>query len=794
MHRGLALPQETAAAHRLPGIARADKSRMILTIDNLDGVGVRDYSGFVDGEHLPKIARKYNQPAEMQAWLAGANDLPAPMLGARVELRRRDGAALFTGYLSQAPQWELLGAGEAGPISRLLLNAVGEEYVLDRQVLPARAPIVGRCGGDILKALTSELASGVFDMTAVASMEMLSPFSVDPESSWSKHAAQLGVLCRAAYRIHDRKLIFKPVGSQNVAVSESDDAMLTLQQPHGVVNDITILGDSEPQRYVKDYFQGNGASYWFTLSQSPYAGASGTLLVEDYMGALAPQVWNVVDPAQSILPAGGSLAVSGGTGVDGQTYVAMAENLELAGAVVLQHGEFSFTAPSRGIAGGLYSGGVSAATCLAGFSITQNGNNSTIQALVNGVATGPAVTTTNGHRYVLVTRLYCVEPFRTSQLFHSGLHPSGAGVGGTTIAADLNVVMELREIDPSNPASMLAAPTVLFDGRITNAPAFATYAVVDAVDLHCTLGYTQIDRTAAAEVRVTPNGSTVSSSKIIGEKIDGAACEITTGGSPEVVFYSYSMPANGDAIVVRYRGGGTSEGRVQSTGSIAGLACAGDTGVRGAVVRLELPPARSSDECRGAATTLLEDTTATAWSGQYQCWSDSLQGVQDVWPGDAIEIALPQSSQVTAIVREVKIQFLGMGEQCSQYTIEFSNDAAQQLGFALGTTKRKPALSYSTEIAGASVPCLPSAEITSIQYASVVIDAGMAPVAGGGFEVRLKDEGWGANVDRNLLGRFTTETFTVIKMATSQDYFLRMFDGSMPPNYSRFATLLHADY
>jgi hypothetical protein len=793
MHWGAALPQETTAAGRLPEITRADKSRMILTIDNLDNAGPRDYSSFLDGEHLPRIVRKYNQAPGMQVWLTGANDLTAPTLGARVELRRRDGSAVFTGYLSQAPQRELLGAGQAGPISRLLLNAVGEEYVLDRVVLPARAPIVGRCGGDILQALTSESAPGVFDTSGVQPMEMLAPFSVDPELNWSKHAAQLGTLCRAAYLIHDSKLIFKPVGSQSFAITESFDAILTLQQPHGVVNDITVLGDSEPQRYVKDYFQGNGSSYWFTLSQSPYSGASGTLLVEDYTETLAAQAWNVVDPAQAFLPAGGYLAVSGGTGTDGQTYVAMAQNIELAGAVVLQHGEISFTAPSRGVVGGLYAGNVGAAGCLAGFSITQNGNGSTIQALVNGAATGPVVATTKGHRYVLVTRFYCVEPFRTEQLFHSASHSSGSGSGGATIAADLNVVMELRGINPSNPATMLGAPTVLFDGQIKNAPAFATYAVIDAVDLHCTLGYTKIERTAAAEVRVTPSGSTVSSSKIIGEKIDGAACTLTT--SPEVVFYSYGMPGNNDVIVVSYRGGGQAEGRAQNSGSIAALARAQDTGMRSAVVKLKLPLARSSDECRRAAATLLEDTTATAWSGQYQCWNDSLPGAQDIWPGDVMAIALPsQSLQVTATVREVKIQFVSMGEECSQYTIEFANDAAQQLSFSLGATTRKPALSYSTEIAGTSVPCLPGAEITSVQYGSVVIDTGMAPIAGGGFEVRLKDEGWGANVDRNLLGRFTTETFTAPKLATSQDYFLRMFDGSTPPNYSRFAILLHVDY
>ena len=82
----------------------------------------------------------------------------------------------------------------------------------------------------------------------------------------------------------------------------------------------------------------------------------------------------------------------------------------------------------------------------------------------------------------------------------------------------------------------------------------------------------------------------------------------------------------------------------------------------------------------------------------------------------------------------------------------------EQLSFSVGAAADKTAVSYSTEIVNTTVPCLPDAAITSVQNGSIAIDAGMAPLAGGGFEVRLKDEGWGANVDRNLLGRFTTET------------------------------------
>ncbi len=774
---------------------------MNLTIDNLSGSGPVDYSSFLDAARLPKITRRLNRPAEMQAWLtAGQDGFTVPKLGAKVALRKQDGSALFAGYLSQAPQQEPLGWGEDGLLSRWLLQAVGEEYALDRQVLAARAPIVGASGDTVLKALAAELAPGL-NVDGVQAMEMLAPFSVNPELSWSQHAAELGLLCRAAYRIHDGKLVFAPAGWQTLQLGEQtpgfDEAALSLEQPHDIVNDVTLLGEQEPQRYVKDYFQGDGLTYSFFLAQSPFANSTGTLLLEDYTGQLAAQAWSLVDPAHAIQSGAGSLAVNGGTGVDGQTTLAMAQKLELGGTVMLQHGEVSFQALGQGIIGGLYAGSISAAACLAGFSISSNGSATVIQALVNGSLVGSAITTVSGHRYVLITRFYCSEPFRTQQLFHSGLHPGGSGAGGATIAADLNVVMELRDVDPNYAGSLVAAPTVLFDGVIANAPAFASYALVNSASLHCNVGYTKIERSAPAEVRVTPSGSTTSNSKIVGEKIDGAACEIFSGSTPEAVFYSYGLPGLGDLVRVSYRDAGQAQERAQNQASVAALAKPGDSGLRSAVLRLHSPLARTTDECQSAAATLLEDTAATPCAGQYQCWSDWLQQVNpaDVWPGDAVQIALPSRSlQAQATVREVKIELVSPENDCSRYAISFANDAAQSLSFSLQASKQKPAISYAVKLPGPWLACLPHAEVTAVQSDTVLIDAGMAPVAGGGFEVRLQDAGWGADVDRNLIGRFTSEIFTVPKPAKPQSYFLRMYDGSTPPKYSRFATLLHVNY
>ncbi len=60
-------------------------------------------------------------------------------------------------------------------------------------------------------------------------------------------------------------------------------------------------------------------------------------------------------------------------------------------------------------------------------------------------------------------------------------------------------------------------------------------------------------------------------------------------------------------------------------------------------------------------------------------------------------------------------------------------------------------------------------------------------------EVRWSDSGWGPYNDENLVGRFTTQVFTVPRLTKVQNYFLRQFDASNPPKYSRHSAALHID-
>src|SRR5271168_767920 len=58
------------------------------------------------------------------------------------------------------------------------------------------------------------------------------------------------------------------------------------------------------------------------------------------------------------------------------------------------------------------------------------------------------------------------------------------------------------------------------------------------------------------------------------------------------------------------------------------------------------------------------------------------------------------------------------------------------------------------------------------------------------IEVRENDYGWGQANDRNLLGRFSSQTFNLARLAQTQNYFLRLYDGSSPPRYSRYSAAL----
>jgi hypothetical protein len=778
---------------------------MNLTIDNLQGQGPLEYTGGLDGTKPPVVGRKLNQMAELQfSLVANLPGFVVPATGARVILARADGSFVFTGYVTGAPQYEYLGWGEQAPVYRYNVVAQSDEVLLNQKALPNRAPFVERSAGSALRQLAQGLLPGWFNTAAVQNVDTLATYAVNPQESFSFHAAEIAVAARASFRAMNGALILAPVGATAYALNESDTnvspAGLWLNSPNLLANELTMIGQDEPQAYVRDYFAGDGESLKYYLSQEPFAQARPALIDEEYVGpGLDPTTWVVNDPSSAVSVVAQTLQIAGGTGVDAQTTVSFIEQVELGGALEFQHGDVSFAAASQGVLGGLYAGAISVAGCLAGFRITPSGAGSNIQALISGSLTGPGIATTPGHQYFFTTYLYSMDVYRSGETYHSSLHPAGSGWGGAAVAADVRFVLEVQDIDPSDPATLVAPATVLYDDVIENAPGFCTYALVDAASMECSIAYTYIAHISLAEVRTAlPSASYVT--QLVGALSDGAACEITS--DPSLDFYPQYVPALNQLIVASYRGSGRAVAQVQNVASVALLQNGADDGTRGSVRVAKTPGARTDVDCENAALAILDDTVGVAWSGSYETWSDFLPGAAgDIFPGDAIVVNVPsRGAAFTAIVREIEIQIADPADDRGFYTIGFANDLAAPLAIEYGTSatviavQDMPPLLGTTQVGAYYQADLTEAQITAVTSTTVQVDAGVTPGSGFGIEVRENDYGWGQANDRNLLGRFSTQTFNLARLAETQDYFLRLYDGSSPPKYSRYSAALHVDY
>jgi hypothetical protein len=732
---------------------------MKLTIDNLDGRGPQDYTGFIDSERTPCLVRRLNKPAELQvSLLAIGPDFVVPAHRARVMVGRANGQDVFTGYVTAVPTYVFLGYGHGNPTYRYDLVASSDEVVLDRKTIRRRFPFVGRSAGNALRQLTQDLMPGTFDTAQVQDLDTLPFYICDPQKTWTQQAAEIALCARGRYRAIDGQLIFEPVGGTVYALNEADPAFspdgLKLIPADKLVNDVTVIGLMEPQAHVKDYFVGDGYTLKFYLSQTPFMGSNKVLLDEEY-AILDPTHWTATDPRSAISVSGGKLVVAGGTGNDGETSLVFSDKVELGGTIILQHGDATFDSASGGVIGGLYTSSVAIGSCLAGFNVTPSGGQSQIQAILNGSLTGPVMNTQGGHRYVFTTRILSTEVYRQQQVYHSSTHPAGSERGGAPVAADVRIVLEVHEIDPANPATMVAASTVLYDGIVANAPGLCTYALINAKDLHCQLTFTRITRAANAEVRSALPGNNFRT-RLTGSLAEGAECKIST--EPSLTFYPQTLPAPNELINVHYRGSGRALARVTNTASISATVGFGDDGIRAVVNNVTLPSPRTAADCEQAALAILDDANVCALAGTYETWSDFLPaGAADIFPGDALDVNVPsQRAEFRGIIRQVDVQFEDLDGEHSRYKMTFASDAADPLAMELSAGLVSVALDLiavpEESIGSEFLPDLTGAEITQTTSTSVTIDAGIDPTSGYGVEVRWSDTGFGPANDRNLVG------------------------------------------
>jgi hypothetical protein len=124
-----------------------------------------------------------------------------------------------------------------------------------------------------------------------------------------------------------------------------------------------------------------------------------------------------------------------------------------------------------------------------------------------------------------------------------------------------------------------------------------------------------------------------------------------------------------------------------------------------------------------------------------------------------------------------------------EYAIQFANDWAGDL--AIKTSSTVPADAWlPVAIAPAWLDNLTGLAVTTLNGTTVAIDTGVTPPTGGGFEIRLRDFTFMQGEDPGLVVRATLPNITWARETANDRFFIRMYDGSTPPNYSEFSTAL----
>ncbi len=765
---------------------------MLLTIDNFDGMGPVDYSQHLSGRQSLSIERKLNTIALCSFVLSGCDEgFPVPSRNGRVTVADDVGTLLFTGYMLTEPRLEYVGDDLGGAVHEAVVSASSDEVLLNRQGVPQGVATSGQFVTEALQALTSRVGPWALSVTPGLEDVSVSHFLLEPGPSWSLNAGKLLTAACASYKAIDDVISVTPMGAVVHALDEADGSLqvsgLSASRVKAPANDIVVCGECEPTAYVTEVFRGDGSTSEFQLTRLPFfpAGSRTKPLKDEFQeAALNSLLWTRTDPTAAIGLSGTGLKVTGGTGADGETTLASIDKIELGGLVVAEVCGVEIQTAGEGILGGLYAGEFSSIGCFLGFRITPGAGGPLVTPVVEGAPAGISVTLQNSHKYTCRARVYCREAQRVLQTFRYMTGEGPTSMGGDAAPYPAHVTMELQDVT----LGANGAVTVLYDAAIPFAPSACHFVPVSSSSLAATMQSAAIRQLGSTCVTTQLSGG-VPVTRRIGDATEGAECQVSQAG--RVHFYPSSVPATGVLVAVTYRIPGRSVSRLSNQDSIdqdTNAHVQGRSTWAGTVLS---PACRSSQDCENAAAALLASSCDrnAAWAGTYTVCNP--QG-GDIWPGDLLDVS-SDSSQVNAqlLVRTVQLEIAGSSPSVQKYTVQFSNDWAEPL--AIKTTSTVPADAWIPSqpvLPGDTLANLPALSIGSISGTAIAIEAGATTPSGGGFEVRRRDWAFRPGNDADLVLRSPVANFSIPRESAGEAYYVRMYDGSTPPRYSRFSSAL----
>ena len=330
-------------------------------------------------------------------------------------------------------------------------------------------------------------------------------------------------------------------------------------------------------------------------------------------------------------------------------------------------------------------------------------------------------------------------------------------------------------------------PVTLYEGAIASLPGSCMVVAASSINLIGTMRAMHLTNLGSGWVVSTPP-SGGSYSRRVGTTAEAGECNLERTG--KVVFYLGFAPQVGEQIAVSYRTVGRAVGRSVNAASQQALAQAGMLAVATWIGSVTEPPARSSADCRNTALVIEQAAAGVSalWSGSYKGTRSSF--ATDVWPGDALLLNAPSTDlNAQVVVRTVKVSYSASYPDLVEYAITFANDWAADL--AIKTSAMVPADAWlPAPIAPMVLANLTGLTVNMLNGSIVSISAGVTPPAGGGFEIRRLDFAFMPGEDPGLVARAALPNMTFSRETVNDRFYIRMYDGSTPPNYSEFSTAL----
>lgn len=763
-----------------------------IIIDSSNALGGKDYSSVIMFENGVTVERRLNEPSSFRWFMLLTPDFDVPVVGASVSVVGSDGYSFFTGNVYTDPTYARVGEGIDGSQWAALCIAYSADVAFYSDPSVCGTKLFHVSGESAWNALLSAFPSASCQPVVSAQGVSCARLSIGAGVTWADAAGSLATSSLSTYRLQGDQLLIIPYGqtTHNLPLDTPglDLKVLTPTKTLITPTSIVMTGSDEPAAYVHHIVQADGASSTFKLSLARYTGAAERRLVfEDLFAGdtVDMRYWAVSDPATHIVLDQYGLSCKGGSGKDAESVIASRNPLELCGTIVVEAYGVSIKSGSMGQVVGLYIDSVSMHNCFAAFQVSADGTSVSVQAVVNGVLCGSSVTLAVEHVYIFRIRFNSFEAQRVYQAYVDVSGDSPTIHGGNDLAAGGKLFLEVEDVTSGISTAVIS----LAAEAIAQVPVSCVIGIYNNVDLTCSVASVKYAQGAPLEVSQTSPGVSGFVDQPTGLVTSGATCHVTS--SDELIYYPGYVPPTNTLIRVMYR----SQQR-----AIARVNLVADNGTpllrNTFAANAKHPEALSSIDCFNAAQAIkacFESQTSFVsgtYAGVLECG-----GTTDIWPGDIFAISsAPNQTGYKGLVQEVKLALQGTNPGEVKGTVSFTHQLDVVSGIvtapSIPANAIVPASASNGEVAGLNTGSL---MVTNVDGQMIQIDTGVDAPVNGGFEVRYRDQTFGPTNDSNLVLRTSTRNISLPRQSASETYHIRIYDGSVPPNYSRFSASLVID-